>query len=154
MSRPGYRRTLASGLGGRVGHVLPMMLLLCGLFLAHGVQCAVHPPEPHDSGPITVGVAHSMAQGMSNAIMMAIDAQPVAAQHSPDRHGGALPAHGLPACLAILVGLLVSAILGGRTMRVSHRQRRFVDRADRSGSSLQKWRPAQPRLAVLCVSRV
>lgn len=86
--------------------------------------------------------------------LTAIDALiPIADQHSSDRHGGALPAHGPLACLAILVGLLVSAILGGRTTRVSHRQRRLTDLACRWVSSLEKWQLAQPSLTVLCVSQ-
>lgn len=135
-------------------HVLPVMVLLCGLFLAHGVQCAVHPAGTSAAGSIAMSAPNSPDPGMSSPRgLTAIDVSPVATEHSPDRQGGALPWHGPLACLAVLVALLLLVLSAGRATTRSHRRRLLVDGVVPLLSTLQKWRPAIPGLAVLCVSR-
>ena len=134
--------------------MLAMMALLCGLFLAHGLQCAVtHADDGHSAGVSVSGGAHSPGVGaITPAILMSAEAHSVATDRDSARHGGQPPFHVALACVAVLGAVfLLVALLAGRSQ--GPRRRLRVERVRTLLLRAGDWRPAAPAMSVLCVSR-
>lgn len=135
-------------------HVLPVLVLMCGFFLAHGIQCSVHAGGPHPGAATAMSAPSGHEAGLLGAMgMTAMDVLPVAINHSPVGDGGALPVHGLLACLAVLIAIVLVVLVAGRTRRIPRGRDLLEGGAALMSRSLQKWRAAVPDLSVLCVSR-
>lgn len=137
----------------RMRRVLPVMMLLCGLFLAHGLQCAAtHADDAHGPSASVSSGAHSAEAGaMAQTAMTSVEAHSAAAEQDSARHGGGLPIHVALACLAVLVAALLVALVAGRHVRSSRRL--IVERGRHLVRRAGSWRPPTPGLTVLCVSR-
>ncbi len=136
-----------------VRRALPVMMLLCGLFLAHGLQCAAtQADDAHGPGASVSSAAHSAGAGaMASPAMTSVEAQSATADQDSARHGSGLALHVALACLAVLGSVLLVALLAGRHVRSSRQQ--IVERGRHLVRRAGSWRPLAPGLAVLCVSR-
>lgn len=136
-----------------VRRALPVMMLLCGLFLAHGLQCAAtHADDAHGPGASVSSAAHSADAGaMGSPAMTSVEAQSATADQDSARHGSGLALHIALACLAVLGSVLLVALLAGRHVRVF--RRRLVERGRHLLRTGRSWRPPAPSLTALCLSR-
>jgi len=138
---------------GSVRTLLPLMMLLCGLFLAHGLQCAAaHASGPHSPSSTATSVPHSAeADGSDPAWFLGTGAHSIVGDHAPAGDDGALPLHASLACIAVLVALFIFTFTAGRQTTIS--RWRLAEGASRVLSAARSRRPPGPALVVLCVSR-
>lgn len=138
---------------GTVRQLLPILVLLCGIFLAHGLQCAAAGTHHAPAASTMLAALHSPAAHAAQAPSHAsADPHPAQAAQPPADDGSALPPHVILTCVAVLFGIvLLSLFAKGRARIPRHRQLR--ESARQLLRTAQRWRPPTPALAVLCVSR-
>lgn len=146
--------SVLTGTRRRAGRkLLSLMVLLCGLFLAHGLQCAAaHASGPHSPTSTAVSVPHSAAAGVSGpAGLLGTGTHSIGGDQAPAGGDGALPLHASLACIAVVVALFIFTFTAGRPTIIS--QWRLAEGASRLLSDALSRRPPGPALVVLCVSR-